>query len=69
MYNPQIVIIKGGVAQAGGLLFGPIKRTVKKRALPGPAKLAKIVPAKLGENVSIIDAASLILEKTFKVHM
>jgi len=69
IYNPEIIIIGGSVAQAGGLLFEPIKRTVKKRALPGPAKIVKIVPTKLEENVSIIGAASLVLEKTFKVHM
>ncbi len=69
MYNPQIIIIGGGVAQAEKLLFEPIKRTVKKRALPGPGKLVKIVPSQLGENVSIIGAASLALEKTFKVHI
>ena len=69
MYNPEIIIIGGGVTQAGKLLFEPIKRTVKKRALLGPSKIAKIVPATLGDDVSIIGAASLALEKTFKVHM
>lgn len=69
IYNPEIIIIGGGVAQAGKLLFEPIKRTVRKRALPGPVKRAKIVSSQLGENVSIIGAASLALEKTFKVHM
>lgn len=69
MYNPEIIIIGGGVAQAGKLLFEPIKRTVKKRALPGPFKLAKIVSSQLGENVSTIGAASLALEKIFKVYI
>ena len=69
IYNPEIVIIGGGVAQAGKLLFEPIRRTVRKRALPGPAKLAKIVSSQLGENVSTIGAAALALEKIFKVHM
>lgn len=67
--NPEIIVIGGGVAQAGKLLFGPIKRTVKKRALPGPAKTAKIVPSQLEENVSIIGAVALALEKIFKVYM
>ncbi len=69
MYNPEIVIIGGGVAQAEKLLFEPIRRTVRKRALPGPAKLAKIVSSQLGENVSTIGAVSLALEKIFKVNM
>jgi len=68
-YNPEIVIIGGGVAHAGKLLFEPIKRTVRKRALPGPGKIAKIVPSQLGDDVSIIGAAALVLEKTFKVHI
>ncbi len=69
IYNPEIIIIGGGVAQAGKLLFEPIKRTVKRRALPGPGKRAKIVPSELGENVTVIGAAALALEKIFKVHM
>ena len=69
MYNPEIVVIGGGVARAGELLFEPIRRTVKKRALPGPGKIAKIVPSKLGDDVSIIGAASLALERAFKVNI
>jgi glucokinase-like ROK family protein len=70
IYDPEIVIIGGGVAQAGRLLFEPIRRTVKKRVPgSGKTKIAKIVLSKLGENVSIIGAASLALEKIFKVHI
>lgn len=67
VYNPEVIIIGGGVAQAGKLLFEPVRRTVKERALPGSAKIAKIVPAQLGDRASIIGAAALVLERVFKV--
>lgn len=65
--NPQLVIIGGGVAEAGDLLFNPIRETVRKRALPLSAETAKIVPAMLGEDAGVIGAAILALEAAARV--
>lgn len=56
----------GGVAQAGGLIFDPLKRTMKKRAFPVPAKAVKIVTPSLGRNCTVIGAATLVLKDIFK---
>ena len=66
LFNPQIVVIGGGVAQAGGLIFDPLKRTMKKRAFPVPAKAVKIVTPSLGRNCTVIGAATLVLKDIFK---
>lgn len=66
LFNPQMVIIGGGVAQAGNLIFNPLKKTMKKRAFPVPAKVVKIVASSLGRDCTVIGAATLVLRETFK---
>lgn len=60
LLNPEMVIIGGGVAGAGKLLFEPIRRTVKERAMIIPEKNVKIVPAKLGADAGLIGAGMLV---------
>ena len=60
LYNPEVVIIGGGISQAGDLLFGPIQRTVSWRARMVPAGTAKILPAALGDDAGIYGSAVLV---------
>ncbi len=60
LLNPEMIVIGGGVARAGQILFEPIRRTVKERALRIPAAKVKIVPAKLGEDAGLIGAGMLV---------
>jgi glucokinase len=59
MFNPELLIIGGGVAQAGDLLLSPIKQTVKSRAMREHAKMVEVVAAELGEDAGVIGAAWL----------
>ncbi len=63
LINPELVIIGGGVAQAGELLLAPIRRVVGQRAMKVQATAARIVPARLGEDAGVIGAAALVLER------
>lgn len=58
--NPELVVIGGGVSAAGELLLEPVRRAVSRRAMPGPASVARIVPALLGNDAGLIGAASLV---------
>jgi glucokinase len=55
--SPQMVVIGGGVAQAGDLLFEPIRRTVRERARVTPIEQVQIVPAELGTDAGLVGAA------------
>jgi glucokinase len=57
--NPEVIIIGGGVSNAGKPLFDAIKETVKLRAMENPASFVRIVPAKLGEKAGVIGASVL----------
>jgi glucokinase len=61
--NPEVFVIGGGIAQAGELLFGPIRRTVAARAVALQAKTARIVPAELGDNAGVMGAAARALQQ------
>ena len=59
LYNPEVLVIGGGIAQAGRLLFEPILRTVRARAHMVPASTCRILPSQLGDDAGIIGAAVL----------
>ena len=60
LLNPEKVVIGGGVADAGDLLFIPIKEALKKRAMPIQKAAVEIVHAELGNTAGVIGASLLI---------
>ncbi|MBI4313496.1 MAG: ROK family protein [Candidatus Omnitrophica bacterium] len=60
VFNPERIVIGGGVAQAGPFLFRPIRRMVRARAMRGPANV-QIVPARWGAQAGLIGAAAMVL--------
>jgi len=60
LLNPERVIIGGGVAESGELLLGPIRKTVKERAMVVAGNAVEIVPAQLGNSAGVIGASMLI---------
>lgn len=62
LFNPQILIIGGGVSKLGDLLLDPMREAMKASTIdPVYWKDLVIVPAALGDNVSVIGAAALVL--------
>lgn len=62
LLNPEMVVIGGGIAQAGDILLDPIRRTVTATAIRSLAKSCRIVPAELGDNAGIFGGAAIILQ-------
>lgn len=63
LLNPALVIIGGGVARAGELLFGPVRRIVRQEAFDRPGEAVQIVPAALGGDVGVVGAAAVVRER------
>ncbi|MDO8589530.1 MAG: ROK family protein [Armatimonadota bacterium] len=61
--NPELVVIGGGVTRAGELLFEPVRRVIEKRALSGLSKIVGVVPAALGDDVAVVGAITLAMER------
>ena len=60
IFNPEKIILGGGVTQMGELLLDPAKRIVEERTMNVPRNAVHIVPAELGHDVGLIGAGALI---------
>ncbi len=58
-FNPELVVVGGGVSRAGDLLLEPARRVVAERALRPSGTTAQIVRARLGEEAGVVGAALL----------
>lgn len=63
MLNPDKVVIGGGIAQAGELLFAPIRTTVEVNALYQQLQGCEILPAELGDNAGVLGGAAMALQQ------
>ncbi len=63
--DPDLVVLGGGIAAAGEVLLGPIRRTVAARSLISQGKFdpRQIVPAQLGNKAGLHGAAQLVWER------
>lgn len=67
-FDPEVVVIGGGVSKAGAIVFDTVKDVVKKRCFKIMADSCSIVPAKLGTEAGVMGACSLVLmELSMKV--
>jgi len=57
IFNPEMIIIGGGLAKMGDLLLEPARRAVRERAFQLSARLVRIVPAQLGDDAAVLGAA------------
>lgn len=62
LLNPDVIVIGGGVAAAGEVLFRNIRSTIAKRAMRIQARHVKVKPAKLGSDAGLIGAGLLVKE-------
>lgn len=60
--DPDLILIGGGIAAAGELLFEPIRRTVRERSPISGFDVSRIVPAMLGNEAGTYGAAALAWE-------
>jgi len=61
VFDPDVVIIGGGVSAAGELLIGPARDEYRRRALP-PTRRAPLLRAALGADAGMVGAGILAAE-------
>lgn len=57
LLNPQVVVLGGGLAGAGELILGPLRRAALQWGQPLAARQVRIVRSRLGEDAGILGAA------------
>jgi len=66
LLDPQIVVISGGIARAGGILFRPIRKAAHQRVVGSEYRRYEIVPGKLSDNAGILGAAYFASQKSLR---
>ena len=62
IFNPERVVIGGGVKDAWPLFIGATHEEIMKRAFQVPAERTEIVPSLLGDDAGMVGAAAVALE-------
>lgn len=65
LFNPEVVVVGGGIDKAGELILEPVRKTVKKLAFSGQANIVRIITSALGEDAVSLGAASLAIREIF----
>jgi glucokinase len=60
IYNPDKIILGGGVMLMGRMLMEPALRIVQERAMKAPRSSVSILLAQLGKNAGLVGAGALI---------
>lgn len=65
LFNPDMIVVGGGISQMGDLLLEPIRKAVRERSLPPAAQAVRINAALLGRRSTsigaVIQAINLVL--------
>jgi glucokinase len=61
-YNPQVVVVGGGVIGAGELLLGPARAELAQRDSQAAGDQVPIVPARFGVDAGLVGAAALAFD-------
>ena len=62
IFNPEVVVIAGGVTRAGDALFEPLRAEVRRRAFLPAVERCRIVPGELPGTAGVVGAIAMFRE-------
>jgi glucokinase len=65
IFNPQVVVVCGGVTLAGDRLFLPLRSEVKRRAFKPAVDVCRILPGELTGTAGVWGAAAVFIKRTW----
>ena len=63
LFDPELVVIGGGVSRAGEQLLGPVRELVQAQAIEHAGHQVEVVLAALGDAVGVVGAAAIAYER------
>lgn len=69
LFNPEAVVLGGGVIQAGEILFDNIRKTINARALNRSSRGVPLLPATFGLKAAAMGAVSLVMNKLLNLEL
>ncbi|HEY0929292.1 MAG TPA: ROK family protein [Gemmatimonas sp.] len=64
IFNPDVVVIAGGVTQAGDALFEPLRKEVRRRAFKSVSERCHIVPGTLPGTAGVVGAVAAFIAQS-----
>ncbi|UCD36766.1 MAG: ROK family protein, partial [Fidelibacterota bacterium] len=68
LFSPHAIIIGGGVAQAGDILFDTVRKTVSARSIKNISREVDILPATFGMKAAAMGAVSVVLDNVLHLN-
>ncbi len=65
LFNPEVIILDGGVARAGALLIDAIARTAEARSVKTAWRKTHIIPGDLDKNAIALGAVAMVIDRAF----
>ena len=65
IFNPQMIILGGGVCRNLHLFFAPLRAAIQRRTMAHIRERIPIVASVLGDDASLLGAAHLVFESGF----
>ncbi len=62
--NPELIIVGGHLSEAGDLLLGPLRESLRRYAVRAAAESVGVVRGVLGERAEMLGALALVLQST-----
>ena len=66
LFNPELIILGGRVAEANQYLLTPIEQALNHYSIPKLRNQTKIVVSKLGTNANILGSVAMVIENIFE---
>lgn len=66
IFNPEMIVLGGGMAELGDLFIGPGRKMVAERAFPVSSRAVRVVAAQLGNEAGVCGAAAFALEQAMR---
>ncbi len=63
IFNPEMIIVGGGMSRMGDMLLDPAREVVRERAFRLPADAVRIVISELGDDAGVLGAAAFVRDQ------
>ena len=64
-FNPEVVVLGGGVERGGELMLTAVRRVVKQLVMEETAGIVKIILSRLGDDAVALGAICLVTQELF----
>lgn len=63
VFEPEVVVVGGGVSRAGEQLLGPVRKALRATAMSPAGRAVEVVRSPLGDRVGVVGAAAVVLDR------